>query len=138
MKVVTLGTFDILHAGHIKLLKFCKELGETIVGLNTDEFVLKYKGKKPIMSYEERKETLKEFGIGSILPNTQASGDAKGVILESGASFIVVGSDWATKDYVGQLGITWDWLEENNIGICYFPRSLPISTSLIKERIKNG
>lgn len=138
MKVVTLGTFDILHAGHIKLLKFCKELGEVVVGLNTDDFVLKFKGKKPIMSYEERRETLKEFGIDMILSNTQEGGDAKGVILASGASFIVVGSDWATKDYIGQIGVTWEWLEENNIGICYFPRSLPMSTTIIKERVKNG
>lgn len=47
----------------------------------------------------------------------------KKLILESKAGLIVVGSDWAVKDYVGQLGINWDWLERNNVGIAYFPRT---------------
>jgi cytidyltransferase-like protein len=137
MKVITLGTFDILHAGHIKLLKFCKELGETIVGLNTDEFVARYKGKPPIMTYDERKLVLEEFGV-RVIPNDQVSRGILPILEAERPNLIVVGSDWAVKDYVGQIGVTWRELEELGIGICYFPRSLNMSTSLIKERVKNG
>jgi glycerol-3-phosphate cytidylyltransferase len=131
MNILTCGSFDLLHAGHIKLLKFCRELGETTIGLNTDEFILKYKGKKPIMSYEERKETLEELEY-KVVPNDQKTGNIKPLLKFT--DLIVVGSDWAIKDYLGQVGLTWDWLEKHNIGICYYPRSFPMSTTEIKKR----
>lgn len=135
MKIITLGTFDTLHAGHIRLLKFCQNIGETVVGLNTDEFVTSYKGKPPVMTYSERETILKELGY-KVVPNDQGTGSIKPLL--QGIDLIVVGSDWAVKDYVGQIGVTWEWLEENGIGICYFPRTLKMSTSMIKERIKNA
>jgi len=57
IKVITYGTFDLLHYGHINLLKRAKELGDyLIVGLSTNEFN-EIKGKKCYFSYEERKKT---------------------------------------------------------------------------------
>ncbi len=60
MNVITLGTFDLFHLGHLKLLKRCRDFagehGVVTVGLNTDEFITRYKGKPPVMSYEERAE----------------------------------------------------------------------------------
>jgi glycerol-3-phosphate cytidylyltransferase len=110
-------------------------LGETVIGLNTDVFVKKYKGKPPIMSYEERKTILNELDY-KVVPNDQKDGNIKKVLLEHKIDLIVVGSDWAVKDYVGQIGVDWNWLEEHNIGICYYPRTLDMSTTKIKERIK--
>lgn len=136
MRVITLGTLDLLHAGHLDLLRMCRNMGYVIVGLNTDEFVEKYKGKKPVMSYEERKDMLEAVGlVDEIVANDQSSGSAKELIKASGADVIIVGSDWARKDYVGQLGLDWDWLEENGIGIYYYPRKRKMSTTLIKGRI---
>lgn len=136
MKVITLGTLDLLHAGHIDLLRACKDLGYVVVGLNTDEFVEKYKGKRPVMSYDERKDMLEAVGlVDEVIPNDQSDGSAKDLILKSGASVIVIGSDWARKDYVGQLGLDWDWLEEHGIGIYYFPRKRKMSTTIIKGRL---
>lgn len=140
MKIITLGTFDLLHYGHIRLFKKCKELsGGSIVtvGLNTDDFIEKYKGKKPIISYEDRKKTIEELDlVDYVVPNDQKSGDAKKIILASGAKLIVIGSDWARKDYVGQLGVDWEWLDANDIGICYLNYTGGISTTELKRRIK--
>lgn len=136
MKVITLGTFDMLHAGHMKLFKKCNQLGELVVGLNTDEFVEKFKKRRPIMSYSERKEMIEETGLVSeILANDQEDGSAKQVILQSGAKLIVVGSDWARKDYVGQIGVDWDWLDKHGIGICYVNYTWSISSTELKRRL---
>lgn len=141
MDVITLGTFDLLHRGHLKLFKKCRELangGRVLVGLNTDEFIFKYKGKSPVMSYKERKEAIEETGlVDMVMPNDQAEGDAREFIKESGAKLIVIGSDWARKDYVGQLGVNWDWLDRQHIGIAYVTYSHGISTTEIKRRL-NG
>ena len=87
------------------------------------------------MSYDERKTVLEELGV-KVIPNGQETG---GILpLLEGMDIIVVGNDWATKDYLGQIGVTWKDLEERRISICYFPRSLDMSSTKIKERFKNG
>ena len=50
--------------------------------------------------------------------------------------YIVVGSDWANKDYYSQMNFTQEWLDERNIGLIYIPYSKDISSSQIKNRIK--
>ena len=139
MDVITLGTFDLLHMGHIKLFKKCREIagnGHVYVGLNTDEFITKYKGKPPVMTYDERSASIKEFTlVDSIIPNDQTTGNAREIIKKSGAKLIVIGSDWARKDYVRQLGINWDWLDRQGIGICYVNYTHGISTTELKRRI---
>jgi cytidyltransferase-like protein len=58
-KLYTGGTFDIFHYGHINFLRQCSLLAdEVIVSLNTDEFIKEYKGRPPIMSYDEREKSL--------------------------------------------------------------------------------
>ena len=88
------------------------------------------------MNYKERESMLKELGfVDRILPNDEPNWTIKPLL--KGIDLIVVGSDWAVKDYVGQIGVDWKWLEQHNIGICYYPRSLDMSTTKIKERIKH-
>lgn len=137
MKIITLGTFDILHVGHINLLKKCWEIGnEVIVGLNTDGFIKKYKGKPPVMTYKEREEALLSTNLVSrVIPNNQESGNARKIIKDSGAKIIVIGSDWARKEYISQIGVNWDWLDRQRIGICYVTYTHGISTTEIKRRI---
>jgi bifunctional ADP-heptose synthase (sugar kinase/adenylyltransferase) len=50
---------------------------------------------------------------------------------------VVIGSDWAKKDYYKQMGFTQDWLDENGIGLCYFPYTQNISTTIIKNKISS-
>lgn len=76
MKILSLGTFDMGHLGHINLFRRCRELAlsdKVIIGLNTDEFITKYKGKPPVMTYQER--SIMSMGLADeILPNDQPNG----------------------------------------------------------------
>jgi glycerol-3-phosphate cytidylyltransferase len=138
MIVITLGTFDLFHRGHLRLLKRCKELagseGWVIVGLNSDEFVKQYKGKPPVQTYQERKEILEELPyVTSVVKNNQTDGTIKPLLSKGTA--IVIGSDWGKKDYLKQVGLTWEWMEENDISLIYVPYTYGISTTIIKERL---
>lgn len=139
MNVITLGTFDMFHFGHLKLFKRCKsyaENGKFIVGLNTDEFIEKYKGKSPIMNYQERSEIINELNlVDFVVPNNQSDGTIKGLLLEHNVDLIVIGSDWFRKDYLTQVGVTIEWMEENNISLCFVPYTIGISTTEIKKRL---
>lgn len=138
--IITLGTFDMLHIGHLNLFKRCRSYvngGQFIVGLNTDEFIEKYKGKKPIMSYLERYEIIEATEmVNKIVPNDQPDGTIKEVLLENKIELIIIGSDWLRKDYLKQIGLTIEWLEDNNISLCYVPYTMGISTTEIKNRLK--
>lgn len=137
MSIVYVGaTFDVPHAGHWDLLRRAKELGYVVVALNTDEFVEKYKGKKPVNSYEEREAMLLGCRyVDEVIPNEYGA-DSKPTILKVQPDYIVVGSDWLRKDYCMQMGFTPTWLEEQNITLVYVPRIRKLSSTEIKERIK--
>jgi glycerol-3-phosphate cytidylyltransferase len=134
--VYTGGTFDLFHSGHVNFLRQCKKIGErVVVSLNTDEFIKKYKGKPPIMSYEERAEIL--WGcryVDLVIPNTGGQ-DSKPAILQVYPDFIVIGSDWACKDYYAQMGFTQKWLDDYGIVLIYIPYTQGISTTEIKKRL---
>lgn len=142
MKVITLGTFDLPHYGHFNLLKNCREIAgndEVVVALNKDEFIERYKGKSPIMTFEERKKTLLMLPwVDVVVPNRQVTKDTSAMptIVESGAKIVVVGSDWARKDYIGQLHTTWEEFDKYGIGIAYANYTWDMSTTKLKERIK--
>lgn len=142
MRVLTLGTFDLLHVGHLRLFKKCRSLsgdkGQVIVGLNSDEFVKKFKKKPPILSYKEREELIMETGlVDKIYKNEQKDGTIKDVIKKAKPNIIVVGSDWGRKDYLKQIGLDWDYLDKNKIWLCYVNYEWSISSTELKERLKN-
>jgi glycerol-3-phosphate cytidylyltransferase len=136
--VYTGGTFDLFHRGHVNFLRQCKEIGDHVtVSLNTDEFIYRYKGEYPIISYEERKEVLLSCRyVDRVIPNTEGE-DSKPTILDVNPKFIVIGSDWAKKDYYKQMNFTQQWLDDNGYVLIYIPYTDSISTSLIKEKLKN-
>lgn len=132
-KVLTIGSFDILHFGHIDFLRSCQRLGELTVGVNTDEFIQRFK-PKPTLSYEERTYALEQVGFTTI-KNDSAG---KELIEEVKPEILAVGSDWARKDYFNQIDVTQDWLDEQNITMAYVPyvQKYPISSSEIKRRVR--
>lgn len=136
-RVYTGGTFDLFHAGHVQFLRKCANLGWVVVALNTDEFVKEFKGKAPIMTFAERYETLRSCKyVGEVIPNLSGA-DSKPTIMSVNPDIIVIGDDWKDKDYCKQMGFTMKWLKEQNIELVYIPYTKGISSTIIKERIKN-
>lgn len=138
MIVYTGGTFDLPHQGHVNFLRQCRAIAgddEVIVSLNTDEFIKEYKGKPPIMTYLEREAVLNEYrSVDYVIPNEGGS-DSKVSILKVNPDAIVIGSDWAKKDYYKQMNFTQEWLDENRIVLIYVPYFEGVSTTKVKERL---
>jgi glycerol-3-phosphate cytidylyltransferase len=146
MNVYTGGTFDLFHAGHVNLLKRCREIsrrfdgGSVIVALNTDEFITKFKGKPPIIGFEDRKKVLEScIYVDKVIPNIGGQDSKKTIerLEKKGTKIdmVVIGSDWHGKDYLKQMQFTWEWLREKNIGLCYVTYTPGISTTEIKARL---
>jgi glycerol-3-phosphate cytidylyltransferase len=134
-RVYTGGSFDLPHHGHYRLLERASQLGLVTVALNLSTFSEQYKGKKLIMSYEERREVLLACKwVDEVVPNFGGS-DSKPVIELVKPDYIVIGSDWATKDYYKQMGFTQEWLDERGIGLCYVPYTEGISSTELRKRI---
>lgn len=126
--VITYGTFDILHIGHIRLLKRAHCLGDRlVVALSTDEFN-HTKHKTSFMSYEDRKEILEAIQyVDLVIPETcweQKVSDVQ----EYKADVFVIGDDWA-----GEFDFLKDYCE-----VVYLPRTLDISSSSLKGQLRNG
>ncbi len=127
-RILTYGTFDLLHYGHIRLLKRAKALGDyLIVALSTDEFN-ELKGKKAYHNYETRKLMLEAIRyVDLVIPEEnweQKINDVK----EYKADVVVMGSDWAGSDRFNYLT---DYCE-----VVYLDRTEGISTTKIKEELK--
>lgn len=136
LKIYTGGTFDLPHSGHVNFLKECSYLGDVTVALNTDEFIEEYKGKPPIMSYEERAAVINEFScVLNVIPNFGGA-DSKEAIEFVRPDIIAIGSDWARKDYYAQMRFDQDWLDERGISLIYIPYTKGISSTEIKRRLK--
>ena len=126
-KIITYGTFDLLHYGHINLLKRAKALGDyLIVALSTDEFNWNSKAKKCYFSYEVRKQLLEAIRyVDLVIPEEnweQKINDIKEFRIDT----FVMGDDWKGK---------FDFLKPY-CDVVYLPRTPEISTSQIKEDLK--
>lgn len=138
--VYTGGTFDLFHSGHANLLKRCKDIagesGKVVVSVNTDEFIQQYKNKPPVCNLEERKAVLESCKYVDEVVVNVGGYDSKISIDMVSPDYIVVGSDWATKDYHKQMGFTQEWLDVRGIGLVFVPYTQSISTTKIKSRMQ--
>jgi len=123
--VLTYGTFDLLHYGHIELLRRARSYGDQlIVGLSTDEFNA-IKGKKCVFTYEKRKELLESIKyVSRIIPEKEWEQKTQDVKANNVDVFIM-GDDWEGK---------FDFLKEV-CTVIYLPRTKDISTTGIKQEI---
>lgn len=127
-RVITYGTFDLLHYGHINLLRRAKALGDyLIVGLSTDEFNWMQKQKKSYFSYAERKAMLEAIRYVDLVVPEESWEQKKSDIAKLGVDIFVMGDDWR-----GQF----DFLQEQ-CAVVYLPRTPEISTTKIKSELRD-
>lgn len=127
-RVITYGTFDLLHYGHINLLRRAKELGDyLIVALSTDEFNWKEKNKKCYFTYEQRKQLLESIRYVDLVIAEENWEQKVSDIKEFKVDAFVMGSDWEGK---------FDFLKEY-CDVVYLPRTPEISTTKIKSNLKD-
>lgn len=138
MRLYTGGTFDLFHYGHMKFLRACQKIASQVfVSLNTDEFVFSYKDQAPILSYQERKQSIEFFDSTIKVVENIGGHDSKPAILTVQPDIIAIGDDWCRKDYYKQMNFTREWLESYSILLVYIPYTETISTSDLKLRL-NG
>lgn len=128
-KIITYGTFDLLHYGHINLLERAKKLGDyLIVAVSTDEFNWNEKSKKCYYTYEERVHMLKAIKyVDEIIP--EYNWEQKKVdIKKFGIDTFVIGDDWKGE---------FDFLKDDGVEVVYLSRTPKISTTKIKKDLKN-
>lgn len=123
-KVITYGTYDLLHYGHINLLRRARALGDyLIVALSTDEFNREQKGKKCYFSYEQRKQLLEAIRyVDLVIPESDWEQKVSDV-QEFRVDTFVIGDDWKGK---------FDFLKPY-CDVVYLPRTPEISTTQIKQ-----
>lgn len=135
MIVYTGGTFDLLHRGHMTFLARCAEFGDVTVALNTDEFVEQYKGRRPVIPYGDRAAVLQACRhVTAVVPNRDGA-DSRTTIERIQPDLIVVGSDWAVRDYHAQMGFDQPWLDRRGIGLCYLPYTDGVSSTILRGRM---
>lgn len=137
-RVLTIGTFDLFHVGHVELLLACRELagdGTVIVGVNADNFAEGYKRRKPVVP-EDQRQLIVSMMQGVDATFIHLGSHQTGInILEWQPDIIAVGDDWKDRDYLGQLGVSQDWLDARGIEVVYIPRTTGVSSSEIRARL---
>lgn len=124
-RVITYGTFDLLHYGHINLLRRAKALGDyLVVALSTDEFNWNSKQKKTYFSYEQRKQLLESIRYVDLVIPEENWNQKRLDMKEYHIDTFVMGDDWKGK---------FDFLKEEGVDVVYLPRTPEISSSKIKH-----
>ena len=128
-RIITYGTFDLLHYGHINLLRRARAMGDyLIVGLSTDEFNTKEKNKTPYFSYEDRKLMVESVRyVDLVIPEENWEQKRDDIRLYH-VDVFVMGDDWEGK---------FDFLKEEGVEVVYLPRTPEISTTQIKNDLKH-
>ena len=123
-RIITYGTYDLLHYGHVNLLKRARELGDyLIVALSTDEFNRKEKNKECYFSYEERKALLESLRYVDLVIPEESWDQKRDDIAKNNVDILVMGDDW-----LGRFDDLKDICE-----VVYLSRTPEISTTKIKR-----
>jgi glycerol-3-phosphate cytidylyltransferase len=130
----TTGVFDMFHIGHLNLLKTAKSKCDIlIVGVSTDELVLDYKNKYPIIPYSERFEIVSSITyVDKVVPINDRDKINQYKLYKYNTLF--VGDDWKDSIEFNNLEI---YLSQFRVNICYLPYTKHISSSKIREVIEN-
>ena len=126
------GTWDLFHVGHINILWKARNIAKKlIVGVNTDESVKNYKGNYPVIPFSDRVMILEACRFVDGVLESDLTFDIE-VLKKYKIDVIVLGSDWENKYLAGV-----DEAKKEGIKIVYFSYTKKISSTLIREKIKN-
>jgi cytidyltransferase-like protein len=132
MRVLTLGTFAVPHLGHAAFLRASERFGEVTVGVNSDAFARTYRGSVPPFDQDERMALIAALGYPVLLND----GPGRDLIDADRPDVLTIGTDWAVRDYLAQIDVTQDWLDERSITVAYIPaRPVGISSTEIVRRL---
>jgi glycerol-3-phosphate cytidylyltransferase len=124
--VITFGTFDVLHVGHIRVLKRAAEYGDRlVVGISSDELNMAKKGRAPVFDQDERLEIVSSLRMVDEVFVEESLEKKRDYIVEHGAQVLVMGDDWAGK---------FDWVSDA-CEVVYLPRTPSVSTTGLIEHI---
>lgn len=127
-KIITYGTFDIFHVGHVRLLQRARSLGDYLIAaVSSDEFN-SLKGKKSIFSFEDRKEILMSCKYVDLVIPENSWAQKRDDIKKYGVDTFVIGDDWKGK---------FDDLSDI-VNVVYLSRTEDISTTQIREFIQDS
>lgn len=129
MRVLTIGTFDLLHCGHIRLFRRAAQFGELHVGVNSDRFVKEYK-RAPKDPLDVRLRRV--AAIRSVHAVHENDGPGIDLIRELMPDLIAIGSDWLERDYLQQIGTTADELVALDASVLFLPRTPGVSTTQLR------
>ena len=125
-RIITFGTFDLFHYGHIALLQRAADLGdELFVGVSTDTFNQQKKGRAPIFSFAERCKILESLKFVDTTFKEESFAQKQAYITDLKADTLVMGSDWA-----GEFDNLSEFCE-----VIYLERTPEISSTIIKNTL---
>ena len=127
IRVITFGTFDVFHVGHLRILKRARKLGDyLIVGVSTDQLNFSKKNKYPVYSQEERREIIENICFVDEVFYEHSLEEKRKYLIEYKADILVMGEDWKGK-----------FDEFSDIcQVVYLPRTPSISTTEVIEKIR--
>jgi glycerol-3-phosphate cytidylyltransferase len=124
--VITFGTFDVLHVGHVRVLNRAAELGDRlVVGVSSDALNFSKKGRNPVFTQDERLEIVSNLKVVDAVFVEESLELKREYVTEHGADVLVMGDDWAGK---------FDFLSDA-CKVIYLPRTPSVSTTAIIEHI---
>ena len=124
--VITFGTFDVFHVGHVRVLQRAAELGDRlVVGVSADALNVAKKGRAPVFTQDERLEIVAALKVVDAVFVEESLEQKKDYILEHGADVLVMGDDWQGK---------FDWVSDV-CEVVYLPRTPSVSTTGLIEHI---
>ena len=125
--ILTFGTFDVLHIGHLRILERARDLGTMlIVGVSSDELNIAKKGRPPVFSEDERMQLVGALKCVDAVFLEESLEQKRDYLVEHGAAALVMGSDWA-----GKFDEFSDLCE-----VIYFERTPAVSTTAVIEKIR--
>tara|TARA_B100000945_G_C20286534_1_gene551270 strand:+ start:134 stop:577 length:444 start_codon:yes stop_codon:yes gene_type:complete len=130
----TTGVFDMFHIGHLNILKKAKEQCDyLIVGVSTDELVEQYKGKRPIISFDQRQKIVEAIKyVDQVV--IQDSRDKIKAYNQLHFDIMFVGDDWKGSKLFKEIEIE---LQKNGAEVCYFKYTKDISSSSIRDMLQS-